>query len=262
MGQLRRSRCQAEISPGTAEDKEVGRDNGASRRAAAGLNIAQGSLSLPAGSSERLLPGHGVCWAPTERPRHGGRQPAPRPAGESEARAAGKRESARCGIPGRGDRDGCAGVATIREDEEIPGRQEGFPMAGAAAWPRGDRGCRRCSREGRVREHCREGSDRRRAVCHGNAFTRGCLKHGVTVRLFLPGGSTGIARPSGSPGMVSVCWELTPSSGRSRRCSCCHSRVWPWHHNPTALHIPLASPTFLPSSSLHITAAKHLRVWG
>lgn len=46
--------------------------------------------------------------------------------------------------------------------------------------------------------------------------------------------------------MVSVCWELTPSSGRSRRCPCCHSRVWPWHHNPTALHIPLASPTFLP----------------
>lgn len=43
---MRRSRCQAEISPGTAGDKEVARDKGTSRRAAAGLNIAQGSLSL------------------------------------------------------------------------------------------------------------------------------------------------------------------------------------------------------------------------
>lgn len=122
---MRCSRCQAEISPGTAGDKEVARDKGTSRRAATGLNIAQGSLSL----ARRML------RAPPARPRRvlspGGRQQ-PRPCRGKPG--SGWRGAAirplRC--PGRGESDGST---EIREDEEIAARQEGFAMAGV--WLRG-----------------------------------------------------------------------------------------------------------------------------
>lgn len=81
-GCRRLSRCQAEISPGTAQDKEVARDKGISRRVAAGLNITRGSG-----------PARGKAQ-PREKPSSGWRK-------------------------ARGDGDGFTGVAQIREDEEI-----------------------------------------------------------------------------------------------------------------------------------------------
>lgn len=135
-------------------------------------------------------------------------------------------------------------------------------MAGAAALLRG---CRRCSREERVRESCREGSDHCRAFCHGNAFTRECLKHGVTVKLFLPGGSMGMARPSGSPEMLSA--PSVPPPGGSDTQLCADPGVSLLSQQPVALvpqpHCPGHPPGFpsFPPSSLHTTAAALLRVW-
>lgn len=129
MGQLGCSRCQAEISPGAAEDKEVGRDNAtfpARCPPAAGLNIAglllgRGSLAaVPqaalAGSTEHLPRGCGVWRAGAGE---GSQPPAGLRAGNAEFRL---RESGKPPAAGRGDGAGSMGMARIREDDDIPGK--------------------------------------------------------------------------------------------------------------------------------------------
>lgn len=182
--------------------------------------------------------------------------------GESEAQAAGKWESACRGTAGRGDGAGFTGMTKFREDDEIPREgRAGFPWQVRQRGRRGDRGCTRCSREGTVWENCTEGSDRCRAVWHGNAFTRELLKARRSCGAFsawwgaraLPGSRGALGRqvrggsshpaPYGSGGLSATGTACDPRSTTS-----------------TATGITLAFPASR-STSYMAAAATHLKVW-